>query len=118
MRILSVTTVSSGARKKRQLNIEVLTAVVIPQVLPITTATAGIPLIPPEILIQAITNNAAEFENVTGLQLAGTPTLFFVPPVPVPPFNFDQIAAIVLPIVVTILVLMLIGGIGAVLLVV
>ena len=118
MKILEVTTVSGGTRKKRQLNIEVLTAVVIPQVLPITTVTVGIPLIPPEILIQAISENAAEFENVTGFQLAGTPTVFFVPPVPVPPIDFNEIAAIVLPIVVTVLVLALIGGIATVLLVV
>ena len=113
--LLDVFTVSDGLRKKRQLSIEVVTAVVIPQVLPIV---GEIPLVPPEILIQAIVENAAEFENVTGTQLNGVPTQFFIPPPTVPPINFDDIAVIVLPIVVTVLVLALLGGIGAVLLIV
>lgn len=101
------------------MNIEVVTAVIVPQELPIiNSVTGGIPIVPPEVLIQAISSNQAEFENITGLVISGTPTLFFVPPAFIPDFDFDQIAFIVLPIVVTLLVLAMAAGIGVILLVV
>ena len=106
----------SGSRKRQSLqDIRVITAVGFPEELP---TTGGTPFLPPPVLIQAITNNAEEFENVTGLLLNGSPTLFFVPPTDLFPFDFNEIAVIVLPIVVSVLVLALVIGIAIVLVVV
>ena len=54
---------------------------------------------------------------MTGLQVTGDPVAFFTPPTNVP-IDFGKIAVIVLPIVVTVLVLALAGGIAIILLIV
>ena len=76
-----------------------------------------VPLVPPTTLIQVFSNNTSVFENITGLTVTGNPVAFFTPIANIP-VDFGKIAVIVLPIVVTVLVLALIGGIAAILLIV
>ena len=76
-----------------------------------------VPIVPADTLAEAVRDNINIFQTMTGLTVNGNPTVFFVP-VPRPPIDFDDIAVIVLPIVVTVLVLALVGGVAIVLIVV
>jgi hypothetical protein len=113
-------TVNLNNNKKRQISVSTTTqigvAAVVPAQIPVTTSS-GIPLIPATTLIQAVSNNRNTFENMTGLQVTGDPVSFFNP-LSNTPIDFGKIAVIVLPIVVTVLVLALVGGIAAILLIV
>ena len=121
MDIREVPTVDLTINLKRQIvsvstTTQVGIAVLVPVQIPVTTST-GLPLIPPSTLIQIISDNRNTFENMTGLQVTGDPVAFFTPPTNVP-IDFGKIAVIVLPIVVTVLVLALAGGIAIILLIV
>ena len=88
-------------------------AALVPPQIPVT----GLPLIPANTLIQIISNNRNTFEMMTGLRVTGDPVAFFNPPSNTP-IDFGEIAVIVLPIVVTVLVLALVGGVAIILLIV
>ena len=97
-------------------NTQIGFAAVVPREIPVTTST-GLPLIPASTLIQVVSNNRNTFETMTGLRVTGDPVAFFNPPSNIP-IDFGKIAVIVLPIVVTVLVLALVGGVAIVLLIV
>ena len=119
--IREVPTVEPNDNVKRQLvslttTTQVVLAVTAPARIPITTSN-GVPLIPPSTLVQVISDNRNTFESMTGLTVTGDPVIFFNP-VPNTPIDFGKIAVIVLPIVVTLLVLAMVGGIATILLIV
>lgn len=113
IKILDIIVNPASNKRQAATTIGIVTYVIIPPGLPITSAIE-FPLLPPEVLIQALTDNMEEFETVTGIQVAETPTLFLTPSSQRPPFDFDNIAAIVSPIVAAVLVLSLITGVGVV----
>lgn len=105
---------------KRQLSLsttsQIVLAALVPAEIPVVT-DGEVPIVPADTLAEAVRDNINIFQTMTGLTVNGNPTVFFVP-VPRPPIDFDDIAVIVLPIVVTVLVLALVGGVAIVLIVV
>ena len=97
------------------MEVDVVTAVVVPEEIPINSPIA---LIPADLLIEAIVNNQEEFENVTGFQVVGTPTPTFIPPGLIPTLDLSNIAVIILSIVSVLLVIALIVGIVIILIIV
>ena len=116
--ILDIRTVlTADLNRRRQVRTTTLIAIAAEIPIQIPVINNRVPLIPPTTLIQVFSNNTSVFESITGLTVTGNPVAFFTPIANIP-VDFGKIAVIVLPIVVTVLVLALIGGIAAILLIV
>ena len=116
--IIEVPAVSVNINLKRQVSVtstsNILLAVTVPAEIPVTD---DVPLVPADTVLQVVLDNLNTFESMTGLQLNGNPVVLFTSPGGIP-IDFGDIAVIVLPIVVTVLVLALVGGVATILLVV